>query len=363
MITLADMKDTLLPLEGVKSVLAETEPLAEFNLEENNVKFTVGDSWNHGIEAKDGYALVDAHVSIGGTELPITKDALLQAAGLCGIPAAYSRKTPGFLLEPHLNYWYGYQGIGNRPAKILSANGKASAVTRQTIQPFSNIRLIESVVEGIEQRYGNEEILIDSKFHHGLAGTHVRLILPSSGFTVEDTDVEEDQWFLGLNLYNSLIGKGQTSLNGYLFRWVCSNGAVDTRASSGVWTRSAAGDGTGVYDWARDVVNSILDPLEDSRESLQAMAYQSIEGDVNQILSDLFEDYKLPARDRKKIIANMVEEDDLTMYSLMQAVTSVANDSTMDPMEQLKLMSVGGDLPHTSSHRCESCRRIKAAVQ
>lgn len=360
-ITLDDMRAKLLSLSEVRETLAESEPLAEYNLDEGNVHFVLGDSWNHGIDATEGSQLVDAYVTVGGNEIQMSKDAVLQATALCGLTGAYVKKAPSRLIEPDLNYWYGEQGIGNRPAKVLVTKGHAAAVTRQSIRPFSNLKLLYNVVDGVQEKYGDAEILVDTKFHHALAGTHLRLILPTSQFTIQDTDIDDDNWFVGLNLFNSLTGKGKTSINGYLFRWWCTNGAIDTKAASGTWTRSAGEDGLDVYDWARETVRTVLEPMEGSAHRLQEMAHMSIEGDVVQTLQDLFDDYKLPARDQKRVVDQMVEEDNLTMYHLMQAITNAANDVT-DPNEQAKLMSVGGDLTRSAKHRCGECHRLTQDV-
>lgn len=358
-VTLDSMKKKLLTLDDAREVLASSEPLKEYALDTDTTRFVLEDAWNHGLDTLGGNETVDATVVLGGVEVPLTKDALLQATSLCGLTAAYVKRTPAKLIEPHLNYWYGMQGLGNRPAKLLVTNGHASAVTRQSITPFSNVRLLDNVLEGISDKYGSEEVLVDSKFHHSIAGTYLRLILPERRFIIEDTGVDSDEWFMGISMYNSLTGKGKTSLNGYLFRWWCLNGAIDKQATSGTWTRNVgSGDNSDVYDWASEVIDSILSPLERSAELLQTLAHTSIEGDVEQILHDLFDDYNLPARDRKAIIANMVEEDDLTMYALMQCITDTANDMDLDPAEQAKLMAVGGDIPHSGAHRCDSCHRI-----
>jgi hypothetical protein len=363
MITVDQMRSTLLTVDEVYEILSKSEPITEYPLDVGNSVFYLEDAWNHGLDAKGGNEAVGASVVIGGHEVPMTKDALLQATSLCGLSTAYVKRTPAKLIEPHLNYWYGSQGLGNRPAKILVTNDKASAVTRQSINPFSNVRLLDSVLEGIKESFGDEQVLVDSKFHHSVAGTHMRLVLPQKSFVIHDSGVDDDEWCIGLNLHNSLVGKTKTSLDGYLFRWWCLNGAIDTKASSGTWTRGVgAAEQDDIYAWARDIVGGIMSPLDDSAHLLQAMTSQSIEGDVNQILSDLFDDYKLPARDRKTIIANMVEEDSLTMYSLMQAVTEIANDMSLSPEAQAKLMHVGGDLTHSSTHRCEACHRLSPVV-
>lgn len=363
MITVDQMRSTLMTVDEAYETLSKSEPITEYPLETGNSVFYLDDAWNHGLDAKDGNEQVGASVVIGGHEVPMTKDAILQAASLCGLSGAYVKKTPSKLIEPHLNYWYGSQGLGNRPAKILVTNEVASAVTRQSINPFSNIRLLDNVLNGIKDSFGDEEVLVDSKFHHSVTGTHMRLVLPQRSFIINDSGVDDDEWCMGLSFHNSLVGKTKTSLDGYLFRWWCLNGAIDTKASSGTWTRSIGpSDEDGIYSWAKEIVGNIISPLDQSAHLLQEMTSQSIEGDVNQILSDLFEDYRLPARDRKAIIANMVEEDSLTMYSLMQAVTEIANDMSLSPLEQAKLMHVGGDLTHSSAHRCESCHRLSTVV-
>lgn len=359
MITIDDMRSTFLTVDQVYETLSQSEPITEYPLEVGNSVFYLDDDWNHAVDSKDGNEVVGASVALGGHEVPLTKDALLQATSLCGLSTSYVKRTPAKLIEPHLNYWYGSQGLSTRPAKILVTNGQASAVTRQSINPFSNIKLLDNVLEGLKASFGNEEVLVDSKFHHSVTGTHLRLVLPEHRFVIKDTGVDDDEWFMGISMYNSIISKHRTSLDGYLFRWWCLNGAIDTKASSGTWVRSTSGVDQGdVYEWAKDIVGNIMSPLAESAHLIQEMAGQSIEGDVNQILSDLFEDYRLPARDRKAIIDNMVEDDSLTMYSLMQAVTEIANTEGLSPDEQSKLMRVGGDLTHSSAHRCEACHRI-----
>lgn len=361
-ITLESMKSKLLTIDQVREPLAASEPLNEYPLDMGYVKFVLEDGWNHGLEAKRGNDVVDATVYVGTTEIPMTKDAMLQAASLVGITGAYLKRTPAKLIEPHLNYWYDQQGIGNRPAKVLVANGDGVAVTRQSITPFSNLELLDKVVDGIKDETG-ELPLVDAKFHHSMASTYIRLIIPSRRFVVPGTGVEDDEWFAGINLYNSLTGHGKTSLNGYLFRWWCMNGAIDTKASSGTWTRSkGADDPLEVYDWAREVIPSITESLDHSLEMLTDMASREVEGDLNEVIRDLCKDYGLTAKDKAAIVENMIEEEELTWYSLMQAVTDVANNSALSPEDQMKLMSAGGSLMRDAAHRCETCLRPTLGV-
>lgn len=360
LVTLDEMRDSLLTVSQVRETLATTEPLSEQELVVGETNFSLDPGWSHGLDAVEGTDVVKASVSIGTKELLLTKDALFQATSACGLPIAYVKKTPSRLIESHLNYWYGSdRGLGDKDLKLLVTQDMGSAITRSTVNPFSNLRLLDETLLGIEERYGEGEVLVDSKFYHSLARTHLRLIVPENTFKIEDSGTPEDIWSMGINLSNSLTGAEQTSLDGYLFRWWCSNGAIDTNSSSGKWSRRSGGqEESEVYEWARSAVDEVLGGLEGSFEALQEMARTPVAGDVNQILRETFVNYKLPARNRQAVIANLVEDDQLTMYSLMNAITSVANSENMDPRERAVLMGVGGDLVHAVNDRCDSCHRL-----
>ena len=361
-VTLDEMRGSLLSLDSVREVLEATEPLSELGLTVGSTHFTLGSGWNHGLDTIPDNAPVEAHVEVGGTEIPLSKAALLQATSKVGLPAAYVKKTPASLIEANLNYWYGDEGgLGDKQLKLLVTRDLGSAVTASTINPFSNLRLLDEALAGVEKKFGKGEVLVDSKFHHSLTRTNLRLIIPEHIFTVSNSKTPNDVWSMGLNLQNSLTGDSgaQTSLDGYLFRWWCTNGAIDTHASSGTWSRKSGGqDAESVYEWARESVDDVLGGLESAFGDLEQMARTPVAGDVNQLLRETFQAYSLPARSQRAIINNMVDDDEMTMYSLMQAITSVANAADMSPREQATLMTIGGNLVYASNDRCDSCHQL-----
>lgn len=359
-VTFDQMKHKLLPLDSVREVLSKSEPLAEYPLLIGATNFSLDPTWNYGLDSLDDNDPVNATVTIGTREFPLTKDAIFQATSACGLPKAYVSRTPANLIEPQLNYWYGDgHGLGSKQLKMLVAGEHAAAVTRATINPFSTLRILEETLNGIEDKYGSGDVYADPKFHHNLTHTYLRLIIPGKTYEIKNTGTDNDIWSMGINVHNSLTGVGQTSLDGYLFRWWCTNGAIDTAASSGTWSRRSSGqDETTVYEWARNVVEDVLGTLEDSVPSLQEMAHTPIEGDTQHVIRDIFSRYKLPVRAREAVMANLRNSnDELTMYALMQAITSVAN-ITEDPSEQQELMRIGGDMPRTVTDRCDSCHRV-----
>jgi hypothetical protein len=365
-ITADDMKPKLHTLDFARGLLARTEPLAALGFNATEAAFTVQPGWNHGIDAKAGTEPVDATIRIPGGEYPLTKDALLEATSIVGLTKTYAARCPAGLLAAQLNYWFTGGGIAgrkgtNKEFQLLAAAGNGAAVTRSSIIPFSNLRLLDVAEDVITQRYGPQEILVDYKLTHSLRRTHLRLVLPGIERTMDNTGTPDDTWSVGLQLRNSLTGEERTAIEAYLFRWVCTNGQIDTRASSDAWRRHGAGRGSEaeVYEWARTAVDDVLSGLEPALDAVQALADIPVTGTATDVLRDVFEHYKVPLPERAKIIENVVNTGgDLTMYAIMAAVTQVANDTDMEPSHVENLLRLGGDLPHAATSRCDACRRL-----
>ncbi len=357
--TIDEVRDKLMPLSDAQERLGFTEPLDTKSLsshERSRVRFRLTPGWNHELDAADGLSLVDAYLTLDDQEYQLTKDAALEASSAVGLPKAYTVRAPAALIEPQLNWWY-QEGRLTTEYKAMMTQGHIVALNKASILPFSNLQLVDAVLGGIQDKYGNGEVLVDKKFNHSLRSTIVRIVVPEKQRIIERTGTDNDSWSVGVEIRNSLVGEHPTSIEGYLFRYWCTNGCTDTHASSGTWSRRA-GQGGEVYEWARAAVDGVLGGLEHSLDDVQLMADTSIQGETVDVLRDMFEQYKIPVPQRDSIINSMVDETNLTMYSLMQAVTSAANAPDLDPVLVNRLMMVGGDLPHAVSGRCESCRRL-----
>jgi hypothetical protein len=272
-------------------------------------------------------------------------------------------KQPAELLEPHLNFWW-REGLMEKPPtqrdfQLLVAAGAGAALTRASVNPFSNLRLLDEALNAVEDRWGKDEVLVDYKFHHSLRKTHLRLILPNQGRAITGTGTDDDVWSVGLQIKNSLIAEEPTSIDGYLFRWWCTNGQIDCRNASGTFTRRGQGQEHDVYEWARAAVDQVLGGLEPALDAVQHTTDIVIAGEADEVLRDVFTHYRVPVSERRRIIDNMVNQGgQLTMYSVMAAITEVANDTTLETAQVENLMRMGGDLPHAATSRCEACRRL-----
>lgn len=366
-ITVDKMRDKLMTLDKAQEILSITEPL-------NTMPFSTGDGirfhlepgWNHGIDAMGPMDVLDkAMVRIGdgpnletAPDFQLTKDALLEFTSQCGLPKPYVSKTPHNFVEDQLNYWFRL-GMPGKDYKMLVSphNDRVVALTKATITPFSNLRLVDEMLGGIAKMYGADaEVLVDYKFQHDLRNTHVRLIVPESVRSLKHTGIDDDEWSMGMQFKNSLIGAKPTELNGYLFRWWCTNGAIDTHAATGAFSRRSADND--VYEWARQAVDQVLGGLEDSLKQVQSLVNIPIEGPAKQSLADVFALYKVPSNLRDKVMEQMADMTELNMYSVMQAITSTANEVDMSFGQIEMMMRAGGDLPHRADSRCETCHRI-----
>jgi len=361
-ITIDDVKEKLLTLDEVRERLAHTEPLATYDFgSEDRVAFRLEPDFNHGLKALPGNVAIPGYISLGQTQLQLTRDALYEAASEAKLVKGFVQTAPADILAEVLN-WYYNSGAEGKSFKILGIQGdKAAAITRGAVQPYSNLRLLETALNGIEAQYGTGEVFADYKFVHDLQRTHMRLIIPEYVRTIENTGTENDTWSVGIQLKNSLTGLEQTEINGYLFRYWCTNGAIDTRNNSNaIWSRRGASgrNEDAVFEWARDAVDEVLGGLEGSLDLVQGMTDISIEGTAVEALRDVFNTYHIPQAHRNRILGNMVNEQNLTMYNLMQAVTEAANADNLSPADVDRLMRAGGDLPEIANDRCDSCHRF-----
>lgn len=362
-VTVDEMRPKLLTLDQAREKFEATEPLSQvvFPLKgspEEVAQFHLADGWNHDLADTGGSETVDATVSIAGKEYALTLDALLEATSLIGLPKKYMTKTPASLMEPHVNYWFSdgpANGIiRNQPnMKLLCMGDTAYGFAKESVEPFSNLTLLDRSLQSIQKHYGDVEVLVDYKFEHSLRATACRLIVPDNFYEPREGAL----WSAGVQFRNSLTGEKALSLEGYMFCWDCTNGAVSTHAQSGRWSRRT-GDTADAYEWARQAVDEILGDLEHEFDAIADIASTPLENDVSTTLDDLFSTYNVPLKGRTHIIENMEETDDLTMYGLMQAVTSVANRDDISEKARNTLMEIGGDLPRATADRCSACRRL-----
>lgn len=353
------MKDKLLSVSDLEAELKVSEPIKSMDVAlDGSAVFTLPDGWNIGLKEKPGRALTEATIAVNGTMYQLEKDAILDISSSMGITREYMMKTPGALMEPHVNYWGA--STPTKAMRLLMAGDKVTAFTKTSVVPFSNLTLLETVLAELRKKYGTHvEVLVDYKRHHDADYTSYRLIVPESQRKITSARSDADIWSVGVDVRNSLTGKKPLSLSGYLFAWWCTNGAISTHATSGNYNRKTSGqDQTEAMEWARLSVDEILGGLEHEFDAVQELTTVSLGEDVTTTLQDIFTQYRVPLKQREGIIDRVLDSDDLTMYGIMAAITEGANFDGVPINVREALMEIGGDLPATASSRCSSCKRL-----
>jgi len=331
--------EKLLPLEEVMVSLEATEPLTtEFLSNDAKIKFQIQPDWAVDFDNLADTDGVAAEITINGKATQLSKEALLLAASNVGISKAYTRRTPAHLIEDNLNYWYG-GGMGEKAYNMLVVKDVASAFIAPTKAPYSNVELLMRAHEGIENLYDTTEVMADYKFNHSLQKTDVRLVL------VDDKrSIGEDSWSPGVHLSNSLIGKTQTNVEGYMFRW--ANGSGATAALGTPWNRRhEAASEFDVYDWARMTTEDVLKGTDKSFEDVDALTHLDISNNTVEILRDIYTEFNVPVTQRSLITEAMITVDERTMYSLMTSIIQTANEPGLDPDRVDRMMRIGGYVP------------------
>jgi hypothetical protein len=378
-VTIEDMKDRLWTLDKAREELSRTENLhgTRFSAGSTDTNVVYGmdkneDNSDRRWHAREQHDPAPVWLNTReGSKYQLTSQAAHQLGSECHFPLQLQESLPEDLLAQNVNWWLG-EGLEDKELKALTTGSRegvaedgktkvplAVAICRSPVIPYSNLRIFDALVAGAQKRYGSDtEMYVDYKFWNDLEHTTCRLIIPAFSRDIEGTRVQDDTWSMGIQFDNSAIGKKQTFLKGYMFRWVCTNGQIDLANSTEGFKRRGATEDD-VVAWVGDSVDEIFEGIEEhSFPSVQSLAHQDVGDLVVPTLRDLFERSKLPAREQKRVLENMAQTDgQLTMYDLVNSVTRVANQDSLNWRQQEQLMTMGGTIVHagercTADHPC-----------
>lgn len=364
-ITIEDMVDRgkVLTLDDARGVLSTTEPLSFLDFETGDrISWRLEQGWNEEVKLKHGTDPVQVFLNLSsgqndGREYRLSLDAVHQATTACGLGMGFVDRAPDHLVEPILDHYFRTGLDRDFRLHVIGENQLGVALTRDTVEPFSNLALLDAMLERIYAAHPGARVFVDrNKMSHSLRLTHLQLILPDLARTMTDTGEAFDQWWGGVQLTNSMTAEKKTSATGFLFRQRCTNGMIDVAPTDGEWNRRQQGqDESNVLDWARRSVDEILGHLDHSFDKVQSTVSQPVE-DLETYVGDLFEQYRLPVPARRRILDLLAAGNEMSIYQVTQAITQAANGDVPTSQQQL-LMAAGGDIAH-HAERCDSCHRM-----
>jgi hypothetical protein len=351
----AEVHNKLLTLEQVKELLAYTEPVQTKTVTMDGttdgiIVFSLPAGWNIGLKDKDGLELTEAEVAIGGNSYTLSKDAILDFTKAIGLTDAYVFKTPGVMIQTHLNYWASHSP--DLQIKMLLHEETVLSTTKNGITPLSNLTLLDVLVEELEGAgYAKDDLLFDWKTHHDLNITSLRVLV-----TLPD-EVAGQAWINGIELRNSLTGAKPLSVRGLLFNGSTGASAL-TFHGAGKYNRKIMGqDMDTVIEWLRLAVKNVIEVFDHENEVLANTAVLDL-GSTSKVLADVFRTYKVPLKVRKDIIEKFENHEyDETYYGVVNAVADSANKDGLPEHFITTVMEIAGDIMRNASNHCESCKQ------
>lgn len=243
----------------------------------------------------------------------------------------------------------------------------AVAQTRATVEPFSNVRLLDVILLAIRAKLGNEAAagaLIDYKLFHDLEHTSFRVVVPLAQAVIGGTGTGDDAWCYGIEVSNSLIGLKQTVISGYLLRFATTAGLTDVEHGAGGFSRRGSTP-EAVYAWAAEAAEDILGGMESAFNGLRVLPGRVVDGEYGSVMEQYFL-LRPVSRDLQLRIVTDLEESpagELTMYDLATVSADAANLDGSTWRDVRTVHDLAGFIVHQGGGMCDGslangCRRL-----
>jgi len=369
----------MLTVDEARARLAATEPLQFFTFvtgpdedsgEVRDIAVEYGDEWPlAGLTqaAPVWLSLPDTGI------VQLTRQAALQVGSTCRVNQRFQEFIPAGILS-EIVLWALQSGLGTRELKMLTAGtGEHEgdevplvvAQTRATVEPFSNVKLLDTIVAVVRRVCGDavaDGAWIDYKMFHDLEHTSFRVVLPLLQAVIGDEQAS-NAWCYGIEISNSLIGLKQTIISGYLFCLDSTGGITDFEHGAGGFKRRGSTPEQ-AYAWTAEAVEEILGGIEVAFKGLAALTEHSVDTDYRNVMAQLFREAPVAKELQLRIIADLEETPGtLTMYDLACASSEAANLDGSTWRDVRTLHDLAGTIVHQGGGMCDGtlprgCRRL-----
>lgn len=289
-------------------------------------------------------------ISMNGNEWEVTDEGLSQAAICVGIPSTYSKKCPEELLRQNLNFWYSGGGSTEK-LRLFFKDQKLIGAYKNHPDYYSNIRICEDITEAIGANHiqGYHQVSTNLKY------SRFSLVTDKSF-----DPVTGDTLFGGIAVQNSIFGQRQLQITPYIFRQVCSNGAIMSEALS-QWSRRS--DGKEDIDvWAKSAAQMALTGLDVEFTRIKHLTEVPVKGNVDNMMKSLFRRFQIPTRTQNLIQEEVSNSNSgqgpQTLYDVWNGLTRVATHSTdLSASAGYDLQLIAGQMVK-EDNICPSCSQI-----
>ncbi len=356
---------TMLTLEDLYDLLETTENIEEY-------PFEYGTSTSVQVEYRPDDPVDKLYLVFGDLQYALTRDSAEQLFKQVKMPAVLLDNVPLDLTVPVLNWFLTNEAGSMKALLVPTGNGKkVASFCRVGTEIYSSVEMLDAVVKTMRDSYGMTDVVVGN-VTHDLALTNYTLLFPQSAEAVGD---DGDVLISGLNVQSSVTGNPATMIHAVTARDYHFNSMVSVELV-GKWNRKSGGkaadiddasstdaEGYDVYDWMGDTAKDLWKHRSDDITNVKRLGRISLSGHSGEFLEDVFSKYSIPVGVQNLIRMEFAEQDEPTIFSLWNAVTSTALDDEVQEKPKLvrKLMEVGGELAHHPAS-CPSCHRITPEV-
>ena len=373
--------DQMLTVDEARERLAVTEPLdfITFYTCEPGIEMHYGKGWPDGELTGPSSAWLTVP---DGTVYQLTRQCASHIGSVARVNQKYAEWLPPEMLSANVT-WALTEGLRKKSGDgielkmLVAGTGRdegdtedvplAVAQARATVEPFSNVELLNVVLLAVRAKLGSEaadSALVDYKLFHDLEHTSFRVVIPLAQQVVIGTGTEDDAWCFGIEVSNSLIGLKQTTVSGYLFRFATLAGLVDwDRAGAGFSRRGSTPQAA--YNWAGEAAEEILGGIESAFAGLRALPDHIVDGEYGSVMEQYFR-LSPVSRDLQLRIVTDLEETpvaDVSMYDLAAVSAEAANLDGSTWRDVRTVHDLAGFIVHQGGGMCDGsirngCRRL-----
>lgn len=284
-----------------------------------------------------------------GRELSVGVDALAGALRhVPGMSKATIEKWPTHLLIHPLNWWFQH-GDGDARALYNSLGEVVSFTKRADHGIHRPTRVLEAIEDSLNEINVPTNDLYFDKVRVSLDRVSFAVITHEKAEEIKPGDIFD----AGIWTHMSPTGESFTEVSPYLNRLVCTNGMTSPVVVARHSQRGS--DGDSIYEWTKNTTVQAWDAIDGELNAIRNLTEIEIDGNVHNIMADLFERHHIPVRQRESILEALGEESDGTMYGVAQAFNRAANE--IEDVSALRhLLMVTGDIAH-QTERCTTCMR------
>lgn len=373
----------LIPLAEARERFAETEPLASVSFgtdpgytDAERPRAIFSEKWMRPTSPDAEEPLPTQPVPVwlevpelDGRRFQLTFQAARQLGSTCRIPQDLQISIPADYQAGLVN-WFLATGLGIRRVKLLLAGTGADehgspvplavAQTRDTVQPFSNLALLDQVLAVIASKFSlaaANRAMVHFTMTHDLEHTDFRVIVPEAG-----REVAGAEWAPGVEVTNSCIGLKQTTVSGLVCHRPAEAVVLDGAHTAGGFKRLKSTPEQ-AYEWAGESAGDVLGALDATWANMDVVQAMPVGDHASTFVESLCNEFRIPANVVERVTAVLDEyPGELTMYALATLMARLANMEGLPWRSVSQLMVMAGHVVHSAGARCSKDRPCYRAL-